>query len=116
MLKISPESFAAVSRPGEDAYVARLSALLRDTVPDLASEPAARLDAQVWLQVEAARSFGLISEQAIAAFVMTAAQLGPDFPDRFPAARAILTDAGTDAEKADALERFTLALFDALER
>ena len=116
MLTIGPETFAAARREEEESYIGRLIAVLRETVPDLAAEPPAQMDAQVRLQIEAARSHGLQSEQAVAAYVMTAAQLGPDFVDQFPAIQQILLDDATDAKKADNLERFTVALFEDLER
>ena len=114
MLKITPESLAALTAVEERAFVRRLAAMLRDAVPALANEPAAAMEAQVQLQIEAARSYGMTSERAVATYAMTAAQLGVDFPDQFGGARDILTASTSGDRKADRLEAFTLRLFDAL--
>lgn len=114
MLKITPESLAQLTAVEERAFLRRLTAMLREAVPALAHEPPAAMDAQVQLQVEAARGYGMTSERAVATYVMTAAQLGIDFPDRFGGARDILTAATSGDRKADRLEAFTLRLFDAL--
>ena len=114
MLKITPDTFAAFTAIEERAFIARLTAFLRDAVPALAGEPPAAMDAQVRLQIEAARNYGMTSERAVAAYVLTAAQLGPDFPDRFAAARDILLTPMVGDRKAEQLEAFTVRLFEAL--
>lgn len=114
MLKITPESLAALTAVEERAFVQRLTTMLRVAVPALADEPAAAMAAQVQLQIEAARDYGMTSERAVATYVMTAAQLGVDFPDQFGGARDILLSRSDGDRKADRLEAFTLRLFDAL--
>jgi hypothetical protein len=116
MLTITPETFAAMESQEERAFVGRLVAFLRDSVPELRDESATAMEAQTRLQIDRARGFGMRSERAVACYALTAAMLGPDFPDRFPAARRILEAPTNETVKAERLEAFTTALFDALDR
>ena len=115
MITITPETFAVATAREERLFIDRLTAFLRETVPELADQPPPAMDAQVRLVIEAARGYGLRSEQAVSAYALTAALLGPDFVDRFPAAHAIMLDESSEQRKAEQLEAFTTALFDALD-
>lgn len=115
MLKITPETFAAMERPAERAFVEKLAHVLRNAVPALAGEPQEPFVAQVRLLIERARNHGLESEQGIGSFAVTAGLLGVDFVDQFPAAREILASGADQERKAEQLEEFTVALFAALE-
>ncbi len=101
----------------EEEYVTRLTNLMHESVQGLADVPEPELRVEVRNQIAKARSYGLASEQAIAIYTITAGQLGVDFDTKFPAAHEILTEPGaTEAVKADKLEGFTVALFEALEK
>lgn len=115
MFSISPQAFGAFKRGAEHDFIVRLATVLRDAVPSLAGEPEPGFSEQVRFIVGRARGFGLESEQAIGAFAISAALLGMDFPDRFRGARQILESREDEARKAELLEHFTLALFEALE-
>lgn len=116
MLKISPRTFARMSEHEEGRFIARLAGFLREKVPGLANEPPAALDHQCRMLAKQARSHDMTSEQAIAAFVMTAAILGVDFVDRFPAVRQILFRPVPQERKAELLQGFTIKLLDTLRR
>lgn len=98
-----------------EAYLQRLSVFLREAVPDLASEPQAQFIEQLRFLARQAQSYGLTSEQGIAIFAITAAQLGLDFVEAFPGAKQILEDPMDESEKAEMLEAFTLNLLEILE-
>lgn len=55
-----------------------------------------------------------MSEKNVAIFVLTAAQLGIDFVDRFPRAREIVSSQLSSEDKATELEVFTRTLFETL--
>lgn len=114
MFTISPTSYAWFTNEAERKFVLDLVTFLRQNVPELAGEPADAMIAQVTLLLEQARSYGLMSEQHVAVFALTAAQLGTDFVEKFPGAREILTLELSADEKVSLLEAFTLNLFEIL--
>lgn len=114
MQKISPETFKAFEGVEERRFIAKLARVLREAVPDLASEPEPGFSSQVRLLVEEARSYGLKAEQTIGAYAITAGLLGLNFVDEHPAARDILNSHETEFRKAELLEAFTIQLFEAL--
>jgi len=113
---ISPDAFAAFESEAETAFTAKLNGVLREAVPSLAHEPEPAFSATVRLLIEQARSYGMISEQEIGVFGVTAGLLGLDFVDHFPGARQILEGREPPAVKADLLEAFTRNLIETLER
>ena len=115
LLKITPETFIALARPAERAFVEKLAEVLRSAVPALAGEAQEPFLAQVRLLIERARDYGFESEQAIGSFAVSAGLLGVDFVDHIPAAREILESGADEERKAEQLENFTVALFEALE-
>ena len=64
-----------------------------------------------------ARGYGLLAELDIGRFIVTAWLLGPDFDQRFPAMREILTESRlSPTQKADAIERLCTAVLDGLHQ
>lgn len=116
MQKLGPDIFAAFEHEAEARFIAKLGQVLREAVPDLASEPEPAFSAQVRLVVEEARSYGLTTEQTIGAFAITAGLLGVDFVEAHPAAEGILTSHEDEFRKAELLEEFTVKLFRVLEQ
>ena len=116
MLTIDPSTFASLTRVEEQRYVEQLTAFLRENVPSLAIEPNPAMQEQVRLLLQEARSFGMTSEQSVAVYVLTAAQLGVDFVRRFRGAYQIVTAAISQEEKSELLEAFSVNLLDILER
>ena len=116
MQKLGPEVFAAFEHDAEARFIAKLGKVLREAVPDLASEPEPVFSAQVRVVVEEARFYGLTTEQTIGAFAITAGLLGVDFVEMHPAAKGILTSHEDEFRKADLLEEFTVELFRLLEQ
>ncbi len=114
MLTISPNTFDAFSSVEEQKFNARLAEFLREEVPGFAQLPQETLLKQVSAVVSSAREFGMESEEAVACYALTAAHLGPDFPDKFPGARQILDAPISDDEKAEHLEAYSVSLFEAL--
>jgi hypothetical protein len=116
MLTISPETFSRMNAVEEDRFVRKLVGFLQASVPSLANEPPADIYAQARLLTQKARSHDMTSEQAVAAFALTAAQLGLDFVERFAGVRQILFSSHSEDEKAKLLEGFTISLFQTLAR
>lgn len=114
MLSIAPDTFATLAAADDQRFVAHLNGYLRHHVPGVANEPPAALDAEVRRQIAAAKAFGLMSERAIATYVVAAAHLGPDFARRYPEAQTALTSNADGNAKAVALEMMTRTMFEAL--
>ena len=81
MLEVSGQVVSRFEDEAEQRYIAKLAAFLREKVPSLASESPEALQVQCKLLKDKAFSFDMRSEQAVAAFAMTAAILGLDFAD-----------------------------------
>ena len=116
MLTISPKSYQAFSDIAEAQFTAKLAQVVREAVPDLATEPEPAFSAQIHQLVEQARSYGLCTEQTIGAFAITAGLLGTDFVKDHPAVKQILSGNESEFRKAELLEAFTLELFQALDQ
>ncbi len=116
MQKLGLEVFAAFEHEAETKFIAKLTRVLREAVPDLATEPDPAFSAQVRLLVEEARSYGLTTEQTIGAYAITAGLLGLDFVEEHPAAKGILVSHEDEFRKAELLEEFTVKLFRVLEQ
>ena len=114
--EISLKCFSALAAEEEEKFVSEASAALVNTIPSLASVPAAQLRGQVQALVSQARNFGINSEEDIAVYLATAGLMGLDFPDRFSAAREILEGRESGARKAELLEGLTIAMLKALEQ
>lgn len=115
MLSISSQTNHALREDAENQFVIKLAAILKREVPEIADEPDSVFYDQVKLVIEQARSYGLRTEQNIGAYAITAGTLGLDFPEKFNGAREILESHEDEDRKAELLEYFTLALFEALE-
>jgi hypothetical protein len=102
---------------GEQSFVDRFRALLRETYPEQARTiPARALDDEIRRQVRVAAGYGIVSEQAAAVFLMTAWILGPGFDTKYPAVSTQLKSGRLDEQqKARWLESFTVALLKVLE-
>ena len=116
MLDISPHTFSRISDHEEARYLRKLAAFLQERVPTLAGESPEAKIAPCRLLKNQAQGFDMVSEQAVAAFAMTAAVLGLDFVDRFPAARQILFRPVSQERKAELLQGFTVKLLDTLRK
>lgn len=116
MLILSENQLAALNAEFEKAYLERLLLLLREYFSDTAEVPTAELRQGVVEEIDKARGYGLLNEDEIAVYVVTAWQLGRDFDGFFPAAKLVLgsNDYG-GAEKRDWLQGWTLAMFNALQ-
>jgi hypothetical protein len=115
MLEISGQVVSRFEDEAEQRYIAKLAAFLREKVPSLANEDPAAMTVQCKLLKDKAGSFNMRSEQAVAAFAMTAAVLGLDFVERFRGARQILYADTPEDEKAELLEGFTVTLVQRLK-
>ncbi len=116
MLDISPHAFSGIAAHEEARFVRKLATFLREKVPSLASEAPEAVEAQCRLLMQRSRGFDMKSEQAVAVFAMTAAVLGLDFVERFPAARQILFRPVSQERKAELLQGFTVKLLDTLRK
>lgn len=113
---IRPELYSAYENEADAAFIAKLAEAVREAVPSLADEPEPAFSAQIRLLVQEARSFNLMSEQAIGVFVVTAGLLGVNFVEEHSAAKEILEGNETEEKKAELLQALTLMLFEALDQ
>jgi hypothetical protein len=116
MQKINPELFSAFENDQERAFAHKLADVVKEAVPDLASQPDDAFLAQIRLLIEEARSFGLFAERTIGVFAITAGLLGLSFVEDHPAVKDILTSHNSEFEKARMLEEFAVQLFRALDQ
>ncbi len=116
MLILSEQQLAALNAESEKLYLDRLLALLGECFPDAAEVPAAELRQAVGEEIEKARGYGLLHEDEIAVYVVTAWQLGRDFDRFFPAATLVLeSEDYSGPEKRDWLQEWTLVMFKELQ-
>lgn len=115
MFDISQNVFVNFSAREMESYLRKLMLFLRSNVPEMADVPDAQLLNDLRGLTDQAQSFGMVSEQGIAVYALTAAQLGIDFVARFPGALEILRSSESEARKAELLEAFTLNLLELLE-
>ena len=116
MLTISSDAYAKVADDQEHRYIARIADFLRQSVPGLTKEPEPRLFTAIRRLKEQAGEYGMVSEQAVAAYALTAAHLGLDFVERFRGVRQILFMNCPQEEKAQLLQAFTVRLLQTLGR
>jgi hypothetical protein len=116
MLQLTTETTDKFAEVEDRRFIAKISDFLRQAVPGLAKEPEAEMHATIRKLREEARGYHMTSEQAVAAFALTAGHLGTNFVERFRGARQILYSNHTQAEKADLLKHFTLSLLRTLGR
>lgn len=114
VLTISPGTFSRMASADLEVFVRKLSDFIRQNVPGMSAEPPDRMRTQILALKKDANSYGLQTEQGIAAYAVTAAFLGVNFPDRFAGARKILFARETEERKAELLSAFTITLFEAL--
>ncbi len=116
MLTLTEQQLAALNAESEKIYLERLLRLLAECFPDTAEVPGAELRQGVAEEIEKARGYGLLNEDEIAVYVVTAWQLGRDFDGFFPAAQLVLASQDySGAEKRDWLQAWTLTMFKALQ-
>lgn len=106
------------NRMGQDAFDARLVAIIRRHHPGLAAAmPFADLVAAIHRQLAHARAYGLNDERSAATYVYAAWLLGEEFDRRIPAIAQILRERRmTCADKSAALGHFCTLVFRALDR
>jgi hypothetical protein len=102
---------------GESASIDKVTTLLIESDPKaskvLASPEGKKILRQ---QFEKAQGYGLTSELDIGRYLITAWLMGLDFDTRLPAMQEILSAPnGTSEQKADAIEKVSVALFKTLQ-
>jgi len=115
MFVLKPEQLTVL---GERSFAQRFREVLVEAYPARAGRiPPSELEAQILKQARNAEEYGLLSEQPVATFVMTAWLLGPDFDEKIPAVQEQLSSNRlTENEKAEWLERFSVLLLQTLEK
>lgn len=84
-------------------------------MPEISTEDPVPVILEVRNLVDNARRYGLTTEHSTAAYVITAAYLGTDFDQNFPAATAVLVAKDmSETAKADWLESWTAQIFEEL--
>jgi len=114
-LKIRKQQFDVLNQQQEADYELRLTRFLRMQFADAAAEPVEKLRPEVAGQIAKARRYGLLTEQEVASYVISAWLLGQDFDKEFPAAQEVLTAPVSGNVKACFLEQWTQELFEKLE-
>lgn len=114
-MKIRKQQFDALNQQQEAGYELRLTEFLRKQFADAAVKPVAKLRPEVAGQIAKARGYGLLTEQEVASYVISAWLLGQDFDKEFPAAQEVLTAPVSGNVKASFLEQWTQELFEKLE-
>jgi hypothetical protein len=99
---------------GDRSYELRLTRFLQEQFADAAKEPTNRLRPDVAAQIGKARGYGLLSEQEVAIYVITAWLLGQSFDREFPAAHEVLTSPVSAELKAHFLEQWSRQMFEEL--
>ena len=108
---IRRSQYDALGRCGEDTFEVRLAGILAEQFPETATD-ASQLRNEIRLQIRASRSYGLVTEQQIATYVVAACALGHDFVERFPAAEQVFASGFLSAEeKTDWLDSWVHVLF-----
>ena len=114
MLQLTTETTDKFAEVEDRRFIAKISDFLRQAVPGLAKEPEPEMHATIRKLRDEARGYHMTSEQAVAAFALTAAHLGTNFVERYRGARQILFSDRPQMEKADLLKHFTITLLKTL--
>ena len=114
-MKVRSEQIAALDQHQSRDYELRLTKFLQEQFADAASEPADMLLPEVAAQIQRARGYGLLSENEIANYVISAWLLGKDFDQEFPAAKQVLRAPISGNMKAHFLEQWAKQIFEELE-
>ena len=115
MLQISTTTFGRIAIVEEAKFIDRLIAFLKEFVPGMRGDPPEAMRVTIRDLMQQARSFNMVSEAGVAAYVLTASHLGLDFSERFAGARKILFMDIDEKDKADLLQGFTISLLKVLE-
>lgn len=115
-MKIRKEQVTFLDEQGGKSYELRLTRFLRQQFPDAAEESEERLRPDVAVQIERAQGYGLLTEQEVATYVISAWLLGKSFDRDFPAATEVLTSSVPSGMKAHFLEHWTRQMFEELTR
>jgi len=114
-LRIRKKQISFLDEQQSATYELRLAKFLQEQFSDAAQEPLVKLRPEVSVQIEKAHGYGLVSEQDIADYAVTAWLLGADFDTEFPAAKEVLTSQIPGEMKARFLEEWTKEMFETLE-
>jgi len=111
-MRIPDGQMAALEHASVGVYVTKCARLLREVYPEetggITDEA---LRAELAPIIDAARGYGLLTEQQIFVYVRTARSVGKDFDQMSPTAQEVLLSTYLDAdEKALWLHRWTLAM------
>jgi hypothetical protein len=81
-LRISNDQFATLRRQGEEKFIARAAAFLREAYPATAgrAEPA-KLDAAIRYGIARANGYGFATERDIVGFLVAMLEIGPKFDE-----------------------------------
>ncbi len=114
MIHITGEQLNAAAAARFERQLIEAIADGRDDVRRTLSAPQGR--AELRAQQRRAAGYGLRSELDVARYVITAWLLGPDFDERFPAMREVLSAPQlAAADKADAIERIAATVLAELD-
>lgn len=116
MYNVPASVFGAFEAEETEKYLTELSNFLCDVVPSLAEETQDNMARSLKYILDRARGYGIVSEQGIAKYAISAGILGLNFDTDFPGAGQILRDKMMEQDKVELLENFTLNLLEILER
>jgi hypothetical protein len=114
-LIIRKEQLAFLAEQQGHSYALRLTKFLQLQFPDAGQEPTDKLLPEVAAQIKNAQNYGLLTEQDIAHYVISAWLLGKNFDHEFPAAQEVLAAPISAEMKVHFLEHWTQQIFAELE-
>jgi hypothetical protein len=89
---------------GRKSFKAKIRKFIKENDPEVEKVPVVEFDLVIDKLIDDAMLYGLVTERQVASYCLVEWQLGPDFPEKFPAAKSILTSDGkTSNGKAEAL-------------
>lgn len=113
VLMIGKEQFAFLTEQQSNSYELRLTKFLQEQFTDAAEELTDKLRSEVSAQIGKARGYGLLSEQEVASYVISAWLMGRNF-DAVPAVQKVLAAQTSPGMKARFLEQWTNQVFEEL--
>lgn len=112
-LRLRPEQLSALSSQVDAGFTQRMASFLRTEFQDASASCSDELDRFVRQAILRAKSFGLLAEDHVATYVITAWLLGPDFVEAYPPAASMLKNASCSPNtKAEWLAHWTVGLYE----
>lgn len=114
-MQINQDQFIFLGKVPEETFAIRSAQFLVERFPEAAEAPIDDVLAAVREAIQRGRSYGLRTEQDLAAYVLTSFLLGSEFDKEFPAAyEVLLSPVLAPSDKALWLNQWTEEMFQTL--